>query len=354
MVSAHLSQAGAHGEWYQANYFLVSVDGRIVPSSAFNTSGWPPILRSQRVITVPLASGLDASSSHVIRVFKSTEAQYNQIHVRPNFVTLHALEGGPAMRLAPPPPLPSRRLEFLGDSITCGYCNLCPPPSALPPTGGPVRGAEREGGREGGWLSQPDGPQLESFERSWANLVCEGLGAQCHTAAWSGFGLVENCCGGATLARDIWRRTLATVGNADDPGDPHGTVPGNEWRFAAWVPDAVVINLGTNDGLDRRHRRHLVPRYNATFLTLVEEAAKQYGARTHFFLACGPMSTAYCDAALWVIGQAAARGIRAHFLDQRGFLSGKFGPACCGHPSAEVDAAMARSAAGFIQSVLGW
>jgi len=39
---------------------------------------------------------------------------------------------------------------------------------------------------------------------------------------------------------------------------------------------------------------------------------------------------------------------------QRGFLGGKFGPACCGHPSIEVDTAMAKSGAAFIKQTLGW
>ena len=49
-----------------------------------------------------------------------------------------------------------------------------------------------------------------------------------------------------------------------------------------------------------------------------------------------------------------AHGVKAHFLDQRGFLNGTFGPACCGHPSIEVDTAMAKSDAAFIKRTLGW
>ena len=49
-----------------------------------------------------------------------------------------------------------------------------------------------------------------------------------------------------------------------------------------------------------------------------------------------------------------ANGVKAHFLDQRGFLNGTFGPACCGHPSIEVDTAMAKSGAAFIKQTLGW
>ena len=72
--------------------------------------------------------------------------------------------------------------------------------------------------------------------------------AECHYNAWSGFGMVANCCGGATLASDVWTRTLATVGAAN-ASDPHGTTAANTWDFSKWTADAVVINLGTNDHL---------------------------------------------------------------------------------------------------------
>ena len=38
----------------------------------------------------------------------------------------------------------------------------------------------------------------------------------------------------------------------------------------------------------------------------------------------------------------------------RGFLDGRWGPACCGHPSMRVDTAMAESAAPVIAAALGW
>jgi hypothetical protein len=200
--------------------------------------------------------------------------------------------------------------------------------------------------------------------------------------------MVENCCGGDTLMSDIWRRTLATVpsGNASDP---HGTTPENEYfntgvdrrgsrssssssefggdtvgqqggdaqqpvgHQLAWIPHAVVINLGTNDALDRRPEN--VAAYNTTYLSLVMAADASYGhGAAHFFLACGPMATSYCGAVDWVIGEASARGVKASFLDQRGFLDGSHGPACCGHPSATVDGAMALNATEVIKAAMGW
>lgn len=192
-------------------------------------------------------------------------------------------------------------------------------------------------------------PQFENFALSWPRLVCEALGAECHVAAWSGFGMVKNCCGGETVMSDIWLRTLASTpsGNASDP---HGTVAENRWSFKSWKPDALVINLGTNDHLtDGGGSR--IPEYNRTYLGLVKAAAAAYGAETRFFLACGPMTENYCHQVHWVIHQAQAAGIKAHFLDHRGFDCPEN---CCGHPGAASDHAMATTTMTRLNEVMDW
>ena len=83
-------------------------------------------------------------------------------------------------------------------------------------------------------------------------------------------------------------------------------------------------------------------------------ASRNYGAALHVFLACGPMSESYCPPVRDVIAAVTAEGVKAHFLDQRGFLNGTFGPGCCGHPSIEVDMAMAKYGAASIKAELGW
>ena len=55
-----------------------------------------------------------------------------------------------------------------------------------------------------------------------------------------------------------------------------------------------------------------------------------------------------------VIDIVKAEGVKAHFLDQRGFNNGTFGSPCCGHPSIAIDNAMAASGAAFIKATLGW
>ena len=115
------------------------------------------------------------------------------------------------------------------------------------------------------------------------------------------------------------------------------------------MPDALIINLGTNDG-----GNSLKPQYTEIYTKLVMEASKNYGPNLNVFMACGPMSEVYCKPIENVIAAVKAHGVKAHFLDQRGFLNGTFGPACCGHPSVEVDTAMAKSGAAFIKATLGW
>ena len=155
--------------------------------------------------------------------------------------------------------------------------------------------------------------------------------------------MAENCCGGNTTAPDIWKRTLVTV----DTADPHGTPASNRWNFSAWTPDAVVINLGTNDNL--HSRPELTPTFNSTYLQLVLDAGKAYGEQTAFFLACGPMDDTYCDPVQWVITQAKKHGLKAFFLDQRGFDTD-----CCGHPCASADKSIAAATAKSIASKMGW
>ena len=183
--------------------------------------------------------------------------------------------GGRHVVTSPLPALPARKIEFLGDSITAGYCNAC------------------HDGHSSDNFNPDMGDNAESFVNSWPTQICDTLGAQCHTTAWSGLGLVANCCGfpraeeaaasggrggplgdGSHLMPAIFHRTLATDGDT-------------RWEWSNWIPDALVINLGTNDGASAR-----TPEYLAAYIDLVTEAFANYGPQLHVFLACGPMSDA--------------------------------------------------------------
>ena len=318
---------------YQSNAFVVWVDGKrqaiannatfvtVVPDAAvypYDLSGAP----STEAGCVAWPTG-----PHDFRIFKATEADWNGGSPVANFVTFHGftVHGSAAApaTTAPGSPLPTRKIEFLGDSITAGYCNECP--QALAELGAPI-----------------PSDHSEAYGATWDHQICELLDAQCHTAAWSGLGMVRNCCGGNTTMPVIFKETLATVSAQGG---------GVAWDWSKWVTDALVINLGTNDGSASTDPKYT---YVQTYTDLVMNASVNYGKNLHVFLACGPMSEHYCEPVFDVIGNLTSKGVHAHFLDQRGFLNGTFGPACCGHPSIEVDTAMAKSGAAFIKATMGW
>ena len=290
------------------------------------------------MVKVPLFEDITPLIPTAIAIFKDSEPQFAGTRVQPNYVTFHGFVGDNGAQLVRLPQSPSsslRKIEFLGDSIAAGFDNCCDVPN----------------------YHKPDGQlsSSSSFQRSWAPEICNSLNAECHYTAWSGFGMVVNCCGGATLGSDVWGRTLATVGSPNS-SDPHGTTEENKWDFSTWKPDAVVINLGTNDGLTGG-REAFIGSYNQTYQAIIVAAAKACGINTHFFLACGPMSDHYCDEVDWVVAAVTAQGLKASFLDQRGFISsnGTYGHPCAyGHPGSQIDTAMAKNGSAFIKQVMEW
>jgi len=335
----------------EGNVFQVYLDGELQPSSRFNTSAWV----AGQVIRIPVfpSGSLDAAATHAVAIAKDTEpgGLMNQSSGKmdSNYVTFHGFSGDSTARLLPALGAGARaraqhRVEFLGDSITAGFDNQCDIPSA------------------------PKGmPWSESFALSWATLICDELSAECHYNAWSGFGMIVNCCSGCggwpkcdlvdTFGSDIWTRTLATVGSSNT-SDPHGTTPANEWDFSKWTPDAVVINLGGNDHLGTNASAAKSMAFVKRYEELVVAASKAYGGGTRFFLACGPMASDYCAEVNTVIASVTAAGIKAYLLNQVEFEDGKnstYGKVCAyGHPGSQIDAAMAKNGSAFIKTTMGW
>ncbi|HNY32498.1 MAG TPA: GDSL-type esterase/lipase family protein [Fibrobacteria bacterium] len=137
-----------------------------------------------------------------VRIRKRTEGSVGELHLR----DLQVMEG----TWMEPPPAPARRIEFLGDSITCAYGCLEPDP---------LKGFD---------------PATEDFGRSWAKVAGDLLDGEVHAQAWSGIGVVRNWPGvdRPPLPR-FWKRAVPTR-----PGD---------WDLSSWMPHLVVVNLCSND-----------------------------------------------------------------------------------------------------------
>src|SRR5690606_18809178 len=127
--------------------YTVLVDGKLmprwVPSGGFDT----------------LAQGL-SSGEHVVEVYRRTEAHLGES-------VFLGLRPGSGELLAPPPP-PDRRIELIGDSISCGY------------------------GNEGPDMNCGFPPDTEHHHLSYGALAARERGAELVTIAWSGKGVVCN------------------------------------------------------------------------------------------------------------------------------------------------------------------
>ena len=183
-------------------------------SSAFcgynlSVNGWepvairPPVGRSE--LTLP--SGPAPKGGWVVELVRRNENWQGVA----SFFGLRLPAG---CELLAPPPLPKRRLMFIGDSITCGEAIDRVPPEL------------------------DNTSRMANAPRSYGMLLGRQLGAQVHLVSCGGRGVMRNWKGeGADFdvtAPQFFQRAL--------PDDPAA-----KWDHSSYTPDAIVIALGQND-----------------------------------------------------------------------------------------------------------
>ena len=274
-------------------YFTVVVDGAVQPTLA----------TSPGEQTYPLAVGLPAGE-HTVELYRRTEGSFG-----PTTILGVELVG----ELLAPPPV-QRRIEIIGDSITCGYGNEGTDPCNF-------------------------SAETENHYLTYGALTARMFGAEISTVGWSGKGVVNNFDNDVfEPLPQIYDRLLATEMTA--------------WDFS-WQPDVVVINLGTNDfstGGDPPEDV-FVPAYVA-FLTHLRDVYPDA-----FILPVAPVL--FGDEAIMVAGylnsavdqRHAAGDLDVAFADINVQWNGS---GCDGHPNLEAHAGMAMRLAEELQVHLGW
>lgn len=172
-------------------YLGISVDGGAYERRAISQT---------EIITVKLAENL-ADGVHTVKVLKSTEAMATELEV----ISL-TTDGS----FTSPPEMPSLKIEVYGDSITAGYGAL----------------KSELGQSEAMTTEQQDALSSYGF------TAAEKLGGQANVFCVSGA-----CMGsyGLNCIPNVYTRT-----------DPYASGQ-RLWDFTQYVPDAVIIDLGTND-----------------------------------------------------------------------------------------------------------
>lgn len=284
----------------------------------------PRTLRvSSTQLEYELATNLDPGRTHDVAVHRSVEASAGIFELR-GFELL-----GAGARFVPPT-VRARRIEVIGDSISCGYGIL--------------------GSNASCRFSYDSQDHYETYGAKTARA----LGAELTTIAWSGRGVFRNNTDERTgVLGDFYDRALPILGQPTDEGAPL-------WDFAkAPKPQVVVVNIGTNDfflGVPDAGP------FEEAYVRLLERVRKNY-PDAHIFCAIPPMlSDAPADTPRTVLrdilgrvvgrftGKGDARVYTMEFLDQ----GVRRGLGCDFHPNLTTHQLMADQLTGAIRSKLCW
>jgi len=210
-----------------------------------------------------------------------------------------------------------RKIEFVGDSITCGF------------------------GDEGANPDCPFTAATENNYRTYGSLTSLALNADLHLEAWSGKGVVRNY--GDKNITSInpfpiyFPRTLANDNLSN-------------WNFSSWIPDAVVINLGTNDySTPPQPPQNVFEEGYKKFIASIQVAYAST-QQLPIFLVCGPLIGNPCCSYV----QNVATELGLYYIDLQNILTYPEDYGCAGHPNVIGHQKMYNITSPFIQKVLNW
>lgn len=172
-----------------ANYYNVIVDGQVASKIRISTTKQ----------SYPLAIGLK-NGKHTVQLYKRTEWDKGT-------TSFYGFEIPTNTKLLPPAAPKKRRIEFFGNSITCGYA------------------VEDYGGDSGQGY-------FENNYLTYASLTARHYDAQCHYTAKSGIGIMVSWF--PLIMPEVYDRI--------NPQDST-----SKWDFKQYTPDLVVVNLFQND-----------------------------------------------------------------------------------------------------------
>ena len=174
-------------------------------------------------------------------------------------------------------PLPAsqprpRRIELIGDSISAGYGARGNPAlhnkslaSNLDRALCPVN--DQTSGIAGGGTA------------NYIWRIAEHFGADLANIAWSGKGMYRNCCDPGEKMPAYW---LQTLGGGNHTAD---------WDHSRFVPDMMIVNLGTNDAPSGAAGICPNKNFSDAYTAFVLNAAKVYrNPKLPVFVAQGPMN----------------------------------------------------------------
>lgn len=287
-----------------ANYYNVIIDGKVI--SKIHTE------REKK--SYVLAKGL-SNKKHTLELFKRTEWFMGK-------TMFYGFETPNSTIILPPPAMPKRKIEFYGNSISCGY------------------GMEDSSGND-----SRNGYFQNNYE-TYGAITARHFNAQYSCIARSGIGILISW--EPLIMPEMYDRL--------DASDPH-----SKWDFRKYTPDVVVVNLFQNDCWLTNMPTHPQFRFRfgntaptpaaivAAYRTFIQQLRSKYPS-AHIICALGSMD-AVREGSPWpgyirqVVSQLKDKKIYTHFFKYKNTP---------GHPKTSEQKIMAVSLINFIEKNIRW
>lgn len=274
------------------NYIEVVVDG---VAKRLQTKG--------KTDTIVVAENLSAGE-HSLVFCKNTEANIGYME----------LVGIRCEALIKPAKKPSRKIEFFGNSITCGASADV---SEIPCG-------------KGVWHDQ------HNAWLSYGAITARSLNAQYHLSSVSGIGLMHSCCGMNVIMPQVY----------DKVSMRNDTIA---WDFSRYQPDVVTIGLGQNDGIQDSVL------FINNYIAFIKQLRNHY-PKASFVCLASPMADASLKAFMQyelqeVVKQMHKTGDRKvySFAFSRQYHNG-----CDSHPDVAEHEMMAKELTSYLQKIMRW
>ncbi len=274
------------------NYLEIVLDGKPIR-----------LQTKSKTDTINIGKGL-ANKKHIVVVCKNTEANIGYLE----------LVGFRCEKLVKPAAKPKRKIECIGNSITCGTGS----DMAAIPCG------------KGVWQDQ------HNAYMSYGAITARAFNAQYHLSSVSGVGLMHSCCNLDIIMPQVFDKV---------------SMRNNEvgWDFTKYQPDVVTVCLGQNDGV--QDSATFCNNYISFLKTL-----RSYYPKASFVLLTSPMA----DEALTVFMKKAILSI-ADAIKKEGdkkiyyyFFSRSYTSGCDYHPSMDEHKLIAAELTAAIKKIMHW
>lgn len=236
-------------------------------------------------------------------------------------------------RLVAGPDFPARKIEFIGNSITCGY------------------------GNEGTNKEEHFDYATENHYYSYAAITARNLEAQHWVCARSGIGAYRNYgepkTGSPSNCMQVQYEYTGYAWKPELRKEP--TLLREHWDFSCYRPDVVCINLGTNDLSTNNYDTTLLKQGYQTLLKMV----RQHNPQAKIVFLCGSMlGGKELEIAKQLLDEVTAEAnktgdkevYRFDFTPQNGDL----GYGNDYHPSLRQHEKMAAELTAYLRSLLRW